>query len=128
MTHRHPRLRAVGLTVAISTWPLLSIAVVGQAPSSDSHRAPSAAPRAKENAERTKKPWTVPRTPWGDPDLQGTWSYATLTPLERPASMAEREFLTDDEIAARDAESTVDAPPKPGDTGTYNSFWFDRGH
>ena len=28
------------------------------------------------------------QTAWGDPDLQGTWSYASLTPLERPTSMA----------------------------------------
>src|SRR5688572_17893268 len=30
------------------------------------------------------KPWTMPRTPDGKPDLQGNWSNATLTPLERP--------------------------------------------
>ena len=34
------------------------------------------------------KPWTLPRTPDGKPDLQGTWSNATLTPLERPAGQA----------------------------------------
>ena len=39
------------------------------------------------------------RTPWGDPDLQGIWSYATITPLERPATLAEREFLTAEEVS-----------------------------
>ena len=33
------------------------------------------------------------RTPWGDPDLQGVWSYATLTPLERPADVEGRSVF-----------------------------------
>ena len=35
----------------------------------------------------------VPRTPWGAPDLHGTWSVATTTPLERPAELAGRHSL-----------------------------------
>ena len=41
----------------------------------------------------------TPRTPWGDPDLQGVWSYASLTPLERPAELADRAFYTPEEAA-----------------------------
>jgi hypothetical protein len=41
--------------------------------------------------------------------------------------MGDREFLTDQEVAARDAESTADRAPRPGDPGTYNRFWFDQG-
>ncbi len=37
-----------------------------------------------------------PRTSWGDPDLQGIWNNATLTPLERPEGLADREFLTEE--------------------------------
>ena len=44
--------------------------------------------------------WTPPRTPWGAPDLSGIWNSKSLTPLERPAKFAGREFLTDEEIAA----------------------------
>ena len=44
--------------------------------------------------------WEAPRTPWGDPDLQGIWDSKSTTPLERPAQYAAREFLTDEEIAA----------------------------
>ena len=40
-----------------------------------------------------------PRTPWGVPDLQGIWSYATITPLQRPSALAGRAFLTDEEVA-----------------------------
>jgi hypothetical protein len=43
---------------------------------------------------------TVPRTAWGSPDLSGIWNSKTLTPLERPARFADKEFLTDEEIAA----------------------------
>ena len=36
-----------------------------------------------------------PRTSWGDPDLQGIWNNSTLTPFQRPASLADQEFLTE---------------------------------
>jgi hypothetical protein len=70
---------------------------------------------------------TTSKTPWGDPDLQGTWSYASLTPLERPVALAGREFYTPEEVATREAETKIDRPPQPGDPGTYNAHWFDRG-
>ena len=44
--------------------------------------------------------WTVPRTPDGRPDFQGYWTTHTFTPLERPATFAGREFLTEEEAAA----------------------------
>lgn len=74
--------------------------------------------------------WTPTRTPWGEPDLQGIWTIETLTPLERPQEFAGREFLTEQEAAALEARtvaSRVDTPPRAGDPGTYNQFWFDRG-
>ena len=43
---------------------------------------------------------TVSRTPWGDPDIQGLWSNASLTPLERPALLANKPFWTEAEAAA----------------------------
>ena len=72
--------------------------------------------------------WTVSRTSWGDPDLQGDWSFATITPLERPARYSGRERLTEEEIAAVNLDALArDQPPPPGDPGAYNAFWFDRG-
>src|SRR5688500_18403035 len=49
----------------------------------------------------------VPVTPWGDPDLQGTWSSeaALGVPFERPAQFGERQFLTDAEFAQREAQT-----------------------
>ncbi len=68
-----------------------------------------------------------PRTPWGDPDLQGVWSYASLTPLQRPASMGEREFYTPEEAAERNESVLRERPAQPGSVGSYNVHWFDRG-
>jgi hypothetical protein len=46
--------------------------------------------------------YTVPRTPWGDPDLQGTWSSDDATmPMSRPQNFGERLYLNDEEYAAR---------------------------
>ena len=68
-----------------------------------------------------------PRTPWGDPDLQGVWSYATVTPLQRPADL-DRKFFTSEEVAAWNARAKADRPDRPGvDPGAYNAFWVDRG-
>lgn len=67
------------------------------------------------------------QTPWGDPDLQGTWSYASLTPLQRPLRLGDKEFYTPEEAAEIYAGTQVDAPVRPGDVGNYNALWFDRG-
>ena len=72
----------------------------------------------------------TPRTAWGDPDLQGTWSYASLTPLERPAELAEREFFSPEEAAARNEYWNVtrfETRPPPGSVGAYNAAWLDFG-
>ena len=68
-----------------------------------------------------------PRTQWGDPDLRGVWSYASLTPLQRPASMGEREHYTPEEAAERNESVLRERPAQPGNVGSYNIHWFDRG-
>ena len=45
--------------------------------------------------------YTVPRTPWGHPDFQGSWENRTPTPLERDPQYGTREFLTEEEAAQR---------------------------
>jgi len=66
-------------------------------------------------------------TPWGDPDLQGTWSYASLTPLQRPLRLEEKEFYTDAEAADINAQVVRERPLTPGVVGDYNIVWYDRG-
>jgi hypothetical protein len=66
----------------------------------------SAAPRmghAQDAAAQRPSSWQAPRTPWGDPDLQGMWpiDHINGTPLQRPTEFGERRYLTDEEFAAR---------------------------
>ena len=76
-----------------------------------------------------------PRTAWGDPDLQGLWNHGTITPLERPAEYADREFLTTEEVAALNLASETRATSERRSSLTreqdvalaYNQFWWDRG-
>jgi|SRR6187455_29574 hypothetical protein len=49
------------------------------------------------NLEGQAQTWRLPHTAWGDPDLQGTWNFANLTPLERPRELAGKTVLTDKE-------------------------------
>jgi hypothetical protein len=80
------------------------------------------------------KTWTAPRTPDGNPDLQGTWSTATLTPLERPADLAGKPFFTEQEAAEYEKQFLLQANRDRRDGGAdtdvgraYNEFWFSRG-
>ena len=59
------------------------------------------------SAEQTDRAWSVPHTPWGDPDLEGLWTNRreATTPLERPVELGERLILTDEEWAEREAAS-----------------------
>jgi len=120
MSHRCLALVGV-LAAVIAAVSLVPVSVAGQAP-------PAAA--ALDRAMKSlSQPWTQTRTAWGDPDLQGVWSYATTTPLQRPDALAGKDVLTDaevEELAAQTA-SRQDAPPRKGDVGAYNNFWFDRG-
>src|SRR4249919_1286439 len=47
----------------------------------------------------------APRTPWGDPDLQGTWTSESelRVPFERPREYGDRQLLPDAELTARRA-------------------------
>ena len=75
--------------------------------------------------------WESPVTEWGQPDLQGVWNFSSSIPMERPEQFGEREFLTEEEIAAAsspsiaEADAPVDEAPLPeGEVGkTYDDFW-----
>jgi hypothetical protein len=94
------------------------------------------------------KSWTAPRTAFGQPDLQGNWTNATLTPLERAPKYGDRLVLSKEEAKAIEGEeanfnAVADAPTDPklkvqdlpkecgkGFSGTncgYNNFWVDAG-
>jgi len=77
---------------------------------------------------------TPPRTPDGQPDLQGTWNNGTVTPLERPRDLAGKEFFTKEEAAAYEKQ-VVSARNSDHRGATaeadlqfaYNNAWYDWG-
>ena len=95
MTHRFfASAVVVGMFVAVVL--LAPVAVAAQAPTT----------AVKPAAPAKTKTWTVPRTPDGQPDLQGFWTNTTYTSLERPKNVT-KEFYTKEEaveIAKRAAE------------------------
>ena len=108
-----------GSTVAVvlAVWALVPVPLTGQTQ--------AVAPKM------TAKSRTPPRTPWGKPDLQGTWDFRTVTPLERPAELAGKEVLTAAEAAEFEKGALVradrDRNVPAGNVGDYNQFWYDRG-
>src|SRR5437870_9441926 len=64
--------------------------------------------------------WTPSRTAWGDPDLQGVYTFATQTPVERPKELAGKAVYTEAELkelaaraeAARRTREDRDVDPK----------------
>ena len=85
--------------------------------------------------------YTMPRTEWGQPDLQGIWNFNSSTPMQRPERFGTQEFLTPEEVeqdrtrqaAARVAADAAEAklnlnpqaPPVGQSTGGYNNFWYE---
>src|SRR5262249_17900923 len=113
MKVREPR-RLFALAVVMTIAATASIGAAGQAAKTTGSK--------PKPAGRT----VAPRTPWGHPDLQGTWSNATTTPLERPSNQS-KQSLNDEEQAQLDqqvlAQRNTDKTPRQGDPGTYNEFW-----
>src|SRR5215831_14743738 len=85
--------------------------------------------------------WQAPRMPWGAPDLQGTWTNASITALERDDAYKGRASMTLAEAAEFEKNSPFakyaaeDAKPtnpnekasSSSDPGGYNAFWLDPG-
>jgi hypothetical protein len=98
----------------------------------------AAAPASAQNRQ-------LPRTAWGKPDLSGIWDFRTITPLERPSALGDKEFLTEEEAAKAEQDviernRRIDERPAErttaggsvdtradGTPGFYNNFWLDGG-
>jgi hypothetical protein len=116
---------ATAVVIAVASLALVRVA--GQ------DRAVAKATPAK--ATPAAKTWNLPRTPDGQPDLQGIWSNATLSPLERPRELAGKQFFTEAEAAEYEKKvlehnnaDRRDSQDAEADIAlAYNDFWYDRG-
>jgi hypothetical protein len=89
---------------------------------------------AKSKPAGAAKTSAALRTPDGQPDLQGTWGYSTLTPLERPRDLAGKEVFTEKEAADYE-KSLLDKNNRDRRDGgsdadlarAYNDLWYDSG-
>src|SRR6185436_13564162 len=111
-----------------------AIAVVLFAPGPGAGQGPVAASKKVAARKAAAKTWTLPRTPWGEPDLQGIWDFATITPLERPNELAGKAVLTEKEAAEYERQTLERRNQDRRDGGAgadvaraYNQFWWDYG-
>jgi len=74
---------------------------------------------------------TTARLPWGDPDLEGIWTNATLTTLQRAPELGTKAFFTAEEAVAWEKQriqaTNADRPLRAGEVGAYNDAFFERG-
>ena len=85
-------------------------------------------------AVKSAKPFTPPKTPWGDPDLQGQWPASSQIPMQRPAALADKTALTEEELAQRQAQAAKQAeqdgeefaPASGGVTINPPGYWVER--
>ena len=126
---RHRVLSSAGSLVAVSmtVW-LAGTVVAGQAPSGTT------------TFEVPASDYTPPKTPWGDPDLQGVWDNHTNVRMERAANLAGRRTFTEAELVERDPANSTNEPLCNQDDErcanatvaqldrlrAYNSFWTPR--
>ena len=69
---------------------------------------------------------TQPRTPWGDPDLQGVYTFATETPLQRPATLADKDRYSEAELkkVEEQLKEKHDDNIATNEHFSYNALWF----
>ena len=115
-------------------WSMITLLAVAAAAGSFSVMARQN-PQPARKAAAAKAPaaakWTPPKTPWGDPDLQGVWNDATSTPLQRPNGL-DKDVLNDEEAAGFEAENANNLTRDRRDGGAdadvnraYNEHWMD---
>jgi len=108
---------------------LISIGTLALAAGTAAAQAPASSARKTVPAKAAGQN-PIPRTPWGDPDLQGVWNDATSTPLQRPNG--QKDVLTDEEAAGFQDKLAFDLTRDRRDGGgaidvnrAYNEHWMD---
>ncbi len=127
MSHRS-FITAGALAIVIASVSPALVPVAGQAPAAGTATWPP-----------PKATYRLPRTPWGDPDLQGVWDYQTRIPMQRPAQFKGKATLTEAELAqwaktspnqdpcgVGTRENADCTPEELAEVGAYNEFWNNR--
>jgi len=109
------------LAAIVGAATLMSVSTSGQSK-------PSAAPPLVITAYGGQPPATKfvsPKTPWGEPDLQGVWSTDDMSgvPLARPQQYGDRLYLNDEEFGARSKQ--IERGAQQGDEEAVGAFRFD---
>jgi hypothetical protein len=86
----------------------------------------------QDGAQPPATNWTPPRTPWGDPDLRGTWPLDAVgrTPMQRPEALGDKAMLTDEEYRAalESAEKSAQGYDREDKANRIGSgHWFEWG-
>jgi len=144
---RHALILALGTALCVAA-PAFAQAPLAGTP------APKATTAAKYDPTKPYPAYTAPRLKIGQPDLQGVWSNASLTPQSRPANQKDKAVLTEDEVAKLEGQVLVEIkegnqrtdPNAPADfvakttvtrpeftaaggaVGGYNRGWLDPGN
>ncbi len=92
-------------------------------------------PAVSGQTAKPAKHWTQPKTPWGDPDLQGMWPGNMGVPMQRPVKLGNRTTLTDEEFAQKEAQARKQAQADSESTAASDSsvgigppsYWVERG-
>jgi hypothetical protein len=88
-------------------------------------------PIAGQSTRPGTRSWTPPRTSWGDPDLQGTWTNTTTTPFEGPTDRgkgcAERRGARQPGSRGRLPASALTTGRSQAAQAGTNEFWVERG-
>jgi hypothetical protein len=112
---------AMTLAAVAGAWNLMSVPASGQA------KATGAPPLVitAYGGETPKTRYVAPKTPWGEPDLEGVWSTDDTSgiPMARPAQYGDRLYLNDEEYAKRAQQ--IERAATQGDQEAVGPFRFD---
>ena len=115
---RHRFLARMSALPAVAT-----LALLAQMPAAGQQAATRETQKASAPASTS---FVVPRTAWGDPDLEGVYTFATLTPFQRPAAETGKAVMTEEEQKALEEQlkKKQEENIATNEHFSYNALWF----